>query len=111
MPTGTSATSRTRRTEYPLPLFIRCRILFDSGFKETADGVQCQWEHQQPAELAVQNIRCLFSSAVVFPSAADLRRQRMEYNANGNIRNQPNSPYRISAASFHPLSHSLRQRI
>jgi hypothetical protein len=35
----------------------------------------------------------------------------MEYNANGNISNQPNSPYRISAASFHPLSYSLRQRI
>ena len=46
--------------EYPLPLFIRCRILFGSGFKETADGLPCQREHQQPAELAVQNIRCLF---------------------------------------------------
>jgi hypothetical protein len=32
----------------------------------------------------------------------------MGYNANGNVRNQPNPPYRISAASFHPLSYLVR---
>jgi hypothetical protein len=97
--------------KHPLPLFIRCRIWFDSGFKETADRLQCQAEHQHPAEIAVQNIRCLFSSAVAFGSTADLRRQRIGYNAKPSISIQPKWPYKTSAASFHPLSYFLRQRI